>query len=509
MPQVPPIAPWADAYLDLMSSMEAWIHESAKRNQHAAWLGGHDEGTFTSSWFPYYLLTGDEQALGFLHLLRDGFLAFAQERFDHGYYAQGEAHHQPEPFIFFMTRLFHLDPSYEPVVAAIEHAAEHVGNWVDGIPAWYDWERHRFLSWKIGTRQVEAAPPWDHEVPDHVRFVQLALTAYLATKRQRYLDFCMDYASKWANLIVESETVPGYLLNHTAERYPDDIRAKAAMSEIENVELHISAGTADSLLDLYELVAEPLYADAARRLLALALPALADPYSHPVAAQLLKYREATGDTSFDEPVMDIVQAMDQPSRVASALLLIDDRDEPHPMGIGRRKDGVKWGYRRHDGSIAEERGPSPTALMLAYRITGRQRYLAPALHTAARRLRLACRVLPDGRHHGCAGATIGAVASGHGRACGIGNVTGTLAPAAFAAYRFANGDKPRVRYQKPDGTVGLPKGVAALVETGETGAEVLLFNSNDEPAAAQVLPDGAADPVAVALPPGEEVRVPV
>ena len=211
MPDRAGTPPWASAMLDLMSAMDGWIAASIKRSRHCAWLGGHDEGTFTSSWFAYYQLTGDRRVLDFLHFMRDGFLEFAKRAFHHGYYAEGEAHHQPEPFIFFLTRLFHLDPSDRAVAAALEHAAEHVGNWVEGLPPWYDWTAHRFRSWRIGTQHVQATSPWNHEVPDHMRFVQMAVVAFLATKRTRYLDLARDYANKWAKLILEHGPIPGYL----------------------------------------------------------------------------------------------------------------------------------------------------------------------------------------------------------------------------------------------------------------------------------------------------------
>ena len=503
--------PWASALLDLTAAMEAWISSSIKRNRHAAWLGGHDEGTFTSSWFAYYMLTGDRRVLDFLHFMRDGFLEFAKRSFHHGYYAEGEAHHQPEPFIFFLARLFHLDPSDQAVAAALEDAAEHVGNWVEGVPPWYDWTAHRFRSWKIGSKRVEAAHPWNHEVPDHMRFVQIAVLAFLATKRTRYLDFAQDHASKWAKLILEHDPIPGYLFaDADLSSYPDELQRKVGMSEIENVELHVSAGTVDTLLDLYEIAALPLYADAAKKLLGRALPGLTDPYCQPVAAQLLKYREATGDTAFDAAVLDAVSSMDEAFEPESALLIVDDRQEPHPMGLGRRRDAVKWGYRVRDGGIVEERGPSPAALMLAYRITGRHRWLVSALRNAARRLRLACRVLPDGRQHGCAGATVGAVASGHGRACGIGSVTATLAPAAFGAYRFANGERLKVRYEQPDGSVGLPSGVAALFEPGVDGPPaVALCNASSSSALVRVVTDKRPDGFEVTVPAGHETRVEV
>ena len=56
--------PWAAAMLDLLDAIRGWTRAAIKRNRHAAWLGGHDEGSFTSSWFAFAQLTGDPRRLG-------------------------------------------------------------------------------------------------------------------------------------------------------------------------------------------------------------------------------------------------------------------------------------------------------------------------------------------------------------------------------------------------------------------------------------------------------------
>ena len=465
----------------LRREMSAWIARSIARNSRIPWQGGHDEGTFTSSWFGFYQLTGDEQIADFLYSMRDGFFGWAKDNLRHGYYRTGEPHHQPETFMIFLTRLLHLDWQHQPTIEAIEHAAHHLGNWVDGIPDWYDWQTHRFLSYSLGTETVDTGARNSYEVPDHFRLLQVLITAHLATKQERYLELCGDYADRWAALILAEEDYvpaklpaeivaddaywsgPGLPEPQSFARMAERLRANAGEKLAANVEMHVSAGTVDTLLDLFELCGKQLYVEAAKKLLGFAIPALSDPYALPPGSLLLKYRKVTGDTTFDEEALRRIGEMPDEAAPLSDLMFTDTKEEEHPMGIGRRRDAVRWGYRREDDTIVEERCASPTALVLAYDITGDAGYLARALAKSALRIAMARATLKDGRDHGCAGATVSAVASGHGRACGIGNVTGVLYPAAFGSYRFCNAEKLQVRYYDANGKLGLPENVAARV----------------------------------------------
>ena len=113
------IPAWAKAMRQLREEMGAWIKRSLSYNRKIPWLGGHDEGTHLSSWFGYYLLSGDERVSDFLKWMGDSWHEWAEKNLHHGYYAEGEAHHQPETFLIFLTRMLHLDPEHEPTV--VEH----------------------------------------------------------------------------------------------------------------------------------------------------------------------------------------------------------------------------------------------------------------------------------------------------------------------------------------------------------------------------------------------------
>ena len=488
---------WARNLWAVQQEMDAWIKTSIARQRRIPWQGIHDEAAFIASWYGHYFATGNKQIRDFMYWLRDGYLEWAKTHLYHGYYPEGEVHHATEGYILFLARLWQVDNDQQ-TIDALEDAAHHVGNWVSDIPEWYDWERHLFRSWRIGSKVVKAEPPDNFNVPDHLRMVQIAFSAYLATQKARYLEICCDYVDTWCQAILrEPDRIPAVLFPLTdpaeIENAYMGVSANATkLLEIERgpqeprVELHTSAGTVDVLLDLYVLTKESRYVDAARKILRETLPVVAHPYSETPGMLFAKYRRITGDKSFDGDIMERLRD-EPPYEYLSALMITDTKPEAHPLGIGRRRDEIKWGYRNHDGSIREQTEPSPSALMLGYHITHEHDWLNQALVMAATRLSLARRSLLDGRHHGDAGSTISAIASGHGRAAGAGTIVGTLYPALFGAYRFANAERLQVRYFHADGTLGLPKGVAALFESTTTDERVMYFyNGNDTDTTMQI-----------------------
>jgi len=490
--------------LRLRAEMSAWIKQSLPLQRRIPWTGGHDEGTFLSAWFGYYVLTGEERTAEFLRWMRDGWLAWADKNLVHGYYPRGEVHHQPETFLIFLTRMLHLDPKHEPTLRAMDHLAHHVGNWVEGVPEWYDWQRRRFRSYWLGVEVVREEPPYDCEIADHIRLAEILLATYLANGDKRYLDFCRQYADKWCDeILAKGGRVPGVLFpTQDAKKIMAEYVRPSGQPPVPGaarawdgnpsagVEMHVAACSMDFLMDMFLLTEQERYIAAVKKMMPHVIEAIADPYSEPPGSLYSRYRKITGDTFLDERAMELRGAMPEVESPRSQLMIADTMDLPHPMGIGRRRDDLRWGYRKADGTMVEETGPSAGSLFLAWQITGEEEYLARALGRAADRIALARRHLVDGRHHGCAGATISAVASGHGRCPGIGCVTATLYPAALGAFRFCNAESPEVRYFC-NGKLGLPEGVAAarlpgdlrlaLCNTGEAPVEVEICLEPDSP----------------------------
>ena len=125
--------------------------------------------------------------------------------------------------------------------------------------------------------------------------------------------------------------------------------------------------------------------------------------------------------------------------------------------------------------------------MLGWQITGDDGLAAPSLKMVADRITLARTSLRDGRSHGCVGSTIGAVASGHGRDGGYGNITGAFLPLAGGILRDLCQGRPSVRFRRPDGTPHLPDEVASLVRLlPGGGAWVGLWSDTEEPIALDI-----------------------
>ena len=118
-------------------------------------------------------------------------------------------------------------------------------------------------------------------------------------------------------------------------------------------------------------------------------------------------------------------------------MLLGEPSQTPIEGIGKRSDMIRWAYRDESGELLAEGSPSPSTLMLAYQITGDETYAARSMELAACRLRLARGCLRDGRRHGCGARSVSAVASGHGRDSGYGNVTGSFYALTLGATRYA------------------------------------------------------------------------
>lgn len=458
---------WAEAFVTLRREMDAWIAASLRIQGQVPFQGIHDEGSFIASWLAHYLLTRDPAILDFARFLRDGFAGWSREHLHHGFAARGEAHHQTEFFTQFLVRLWHVAPD-DLTGALIVDAAEHVGNWVPGVPEWYDWERNVFRAWHVGTAAVQEE---GFEVPDHFRLIQLALAAYAVTEEDRYLDLSVRWASRWAEEVVAREPEPPTTLETGAgPRDPQvmDIArgaAHAGAGRAGLIEPFVAAGAVDVFLDLYQLTGQALFANAGRALCAGLVDEVGDPYANPPGALLHRYRLVTGDTSLDPRVLGALSALPEETEDRYVMLLEEPTIGPVP-GIGKRNDMIRWGYREEGGGLREETCPAPSALMLAYNLTGNIEYATRGLQLAARRLRLARGALADGRTHGCGGRSVSAVASGHGRDSGYGNVTGCFYALALGAHRYLGHERPAV--EVPGDALAAD---AAMLVRCEPGAE--------------------------------------
>lgn len=428
---MPTVTSAQDGVRQLLAEMSDWLTEALDRHLALPWQGGHDEGTFATSWAQYYDLTGDERVMRLARALRDGAVEWGKTNFTHGYHRRQEAHHGPEHWAIFLAWVHRLDPQDEKTNDAILDAAHHIGNWVEGVPRWYRWEVRRFVSTHLGTEHVGDDRT---NIAEHLRFVRIALLAYAITRGAQYLAFAREYAGEWAAAITASPEIPVHLDSGDEARAKFESARKqflgAAPRTYEALarhESHIASGTPALFMRLWKMTGDERCGEAAKRLILPLVDELRDPYGHPTGVLFSKYRERVADRSLDDRIVAAIgapPALDD--RGVRTLGIATHVEWGRLVGIGKRIDMPAWHFVGTDGEEHACDWPSPAALMLACEVTGDKAYAAAASTLALARLRLARRVYPDGREHGCGSRTIAAVCRGHGRNWGAGNVSGVL-----------------------------------------------------------------------------------
>jgi hypothetical protein len=343
-----------------------------------------------------------------------------------------EAHHGTEHAELFLGMLARLDPDDIATTDQLIDVAEHLGNWSSGAPPWFDWEHGLFRSTHFGTAGVRTEPGLELNVPDHLRCVSICLLAYQASGQARFLDLAAIHAGRWADAIVDAETLP-VALAADGPRYAfstDDLAryrevAGQALpnptSALDRAENLLASNAVGAFLSLWRLTGEARFRQATEVLLDLLLPELADPDGGVLTAAIRQYRQVTGGRRYDGAVVDVVGSLDP---FGWDVLTLDPAQRliKRPSGLGKRKDMLRW---LEDG---KPRRHSPPLLALAAEITDDEALAGRALNVGWAYLSLARAVLPDGRDHGCAARTVSAVARGHGRENHAGVVTAVLAP---------------------------------------------------------------------------------
>jgi len=466
------IRDWVREEAELRDIMAIWIHGEISSQEEIPWRGGHDEGTFTYSWFLFYLLTGDECISAFLGRLKERCLDW-MDRADfmyHGYWRSMDVHHGTELFNNFLAQYIAFDGD-KKVVEAFEDVAHHIGNWVKGIPEWYDWRKRLFKSEVLGTERIK--PDRGENLPCHFRLVQILLEAYIATGRRRYLDLSMEYVDHWIERSKAEGFIP-FCLNSP----------ETGKSKLEIVEEHAANNAINVLMDLYLLTGRDDYIGAVRDLMPYLLGSISDPNNNMSASLIAKYRIISGDRNFDDKIIDSLR-IPSVEEFTSALMIFDSEFErkPHPLGlIGRRRDEPTWAFRRADGETVMDEWSPPAHLLLASQISGDEDLAALALWRAKVRLKLAITNLRLGRNHGCAANTASSVAAGHGRSFPYGNVTSTLFPATLGGFQFLGWYKPYIKYYGRDGRLGIPAEVQTLFfpVTQEGKNRIIIHNGSSD-----------------------------
>ncbi|MBN1875625.1 MAG: hypothetical protein JXA33_15475 [Anaerolineae bacterium] len=420
------------ARAQFMACLREWIESCVDKYAVTSPTDVHDQCTYTTGWEPYLRATRDLRVLAFLKRQRDEvrehFIQSGQWR--HGYWKLQEAHHGTEHFGIFLATLFRLDPQDRATQQQLLDVTEHIGNWVPGIPAWFSEETGLFRSMYMGTGEVREEPGMALNIPDHLRYIDLCLHAHSILKTEtRYLYFASRYANKWADAILAAQTLPVGLLP-SGPVY--DLEGDAATvyrgfvgmvghldNNVDRAENLLASGGIDIFLTLWRLTGDTRFRRTCIRLLDILATQLDDPDAGAAAAAIRDYRRLTGDTRYDDLIIDTVATL-HPFAITELGIEPEVRRPTRPRGIGKRIDAPNW---FEDGV---PRLHNPILLATAAEIQENEALLIRAVDIAHTYFALARETLSDGRHHGCAANTISAIARGHGRENHAGMVTAVL-----------------------------------------------------------------------------------
>ncbi len=510
-------------YVDLRKEMNQWLKQSMALDPPGPNGGGEDEANYALAWFPHYLVTGDQTVLKHFADLKSALAGWIERECLHGYEPEAEAHHGTEPFLLFLPRYIDLVPDDQEACAMLTDAAEHIGNWVEEIPAWYDYDRDTFCGYFIGSRTVHNDAKAAYEVAEHFRFIHIALAAYRITREERYLDWSMRYGRKRAERIVAAGSpmpllwdLEGNGLGETEveERGLQRLAAQGThhtsgdpLAGIENL---LASGAIYALGDLYQLSGEAIFQAAAKRIVAPLVEFVLDPYHDPAAAAIGYYRRTFKDTVFDQPIRN--QLSELPPPPGHLALIFPQEVRRRERGVGRRSDMAYWGEWSDDGSVQPIREPSTAAMTLAYQIAGDPAFAVRAFRSASIRLTMARRVLRGGREHADMGGAVCSVAAGHGRNWGHGAVTSCYGPLLLGTCEIQSAVVPMLDVRTQDGNNCLPQDLLSLTRPPVDGqGEVVFYNGGDSTLAFSWRPkagiEAASDWNDLCLKPGEVERV--
>ena len=457
--------------------MDGWLKQSMLLDPPGPHGGGEDEANYALAWFPHYLVTGNKTVLQHFENLKSALAGWVERECLHGYEPEAEAHHGTEPFLLFLPRYIGLVPDDEAAVSLLTDAAEHIGNWVEGALAWYDYARDTFYGYYIGTRTVGSGEKGGYEAAEFFRFIHIALAAYRVTGEERYLDWSLRYGRKRAQRIIAAFS-PMPTTRGVNEKGLDEAEADTRHL-LARVEPLLASGAIYALGDLYLLSGDTVFKDAAKRIVEPLIDSLLHPYSDPGVAAMGYYRWTFQDTDFDPHIREKLKAI-PPSPPEQLALIFPQEVRMRGAGVGRRRDMVYWGEWSDDGSVQPIEEPSTAALTLAYQITGNPDFAMRAFRSAATRLAIARRGLRGGREHADMGGAICSVAAGHGRNWGQGAVTACYGPLLLGTREIQSEVVPTLVFRHGEGEMHLPSTLLSLFRPAvDDPGGVFFYNGGD------------------------------
>lgn len=262
---------WANAqrlFLDMIDDyLDVEIKKDVSENIHT-----HEAGGQFRVAIGHQLVRAREDVFDYMRSIMLTRKKWADDNLYHGYVDCHEVHHEIENYIYFQNPLVYYNfPGHDTALDSILHVAHHVGNWEAGVPDWYNWDTHGFVSVYLGTRGVKDFAPHDYQEGNHFRFMSVCVLAYICTKEQRYLDLINDYCNRWCDHIeayaAKGAPIPCQILPEAAETVE---MSRAGVFTKSNKYQIFYATVADNtmydiaggLLDAYSLTNNPRYLSA-------------------------------------------------------------------------------------------------------------------------------------------------------------------------------------------------------------------------------------------------------
>lgn len=369
-------------YRALREEMDHWLAQSVSMDPSGRNGGGEDEANYALAWVPHYLVTGSETVKYHFEYLRDMLAGWVERECKHGYEPRAEAHHGTEPFLLFLPRYLGLFPDDHKAQALLEDAAHHIGNWVEGVPNWFDYERNRFWGYQIGSEEVNSDPNQVVEIAEHFRFIHIALAAHRVLGDEKYLDWSVGYGTRRARMIVDVPEGPlpvawgpdAQPVHHQQATNNQQAEHHVTGDPLAGLECLLASGAIYALGDLYKETGDAVFRDAARRLVFPLIDQLRDPYCDPGAAAISYYRVAFADEIFDSAIRAVLDSFSR-EETGELALVFPERHKRSWPGVGKRADMAYWGvWDDANGSVSATQEPCSASLMLAYQLTGEVNY---------------------------------------------------------------------------------------------------------------------------------------
>ncbi len=269
-------ADWANAQLSFLNYIDNYLNIEIGKPLDAN-IGQHEAGGQFRIAFPHLAVRKDEAGVrDYMHELMKTRKAWTDENFYHGFPDCAEVHHEIETYLYFQMPLLYWQlPGHDIALQSITDVAHHTGNWASGVPDWYDWENHGFVSTWLGTEKVRDYPPYDYQEANHFRFIDVAMAAYLGLAQGKYMELICDYADTWCDHI---ETCASNRLPIRCSILPPHVKDAGEMgfsgSRKDNADdykvfyntVHEATAydVAAALLDIYKVSGEIRYLNAAR-----------------------------------------------------------------------------------------------------------------------------------------------------------------------------------------------------------------------------------------------------